>query len=364
MRRSVLLLALVSSAFMARAAQPVTVEQLEQFLAQQQAAHVNDADLAQKLAEVELSEQLTEFRLDRLKAELKLGDKTATRLNLLADLSAFLGPPASEIPAKTPPDATAAQEMIHEAQNFATVALKRLPDFLATRRTRSFEDIPIETGDSATQSGMHAIGGLVQEIAYRNGLEFTREAAAAPEAGGPPKASLPGLSSAGEFGPVLATILSDSAHGTIEWSHWEQNSIGAIAVFRYEVPKESSNYQIDLCCAKDPDTKELVSYHGKPAYRGFISVNPATGDVLRLTLEAEIEDFDPAQRFGLLVSYGVVEIAGKSLICPLRSAVTLRSTWVAHKRVWNEIRVNDSAFSAYRRFGSTARVLPNATTNK
>jgi hypothetical protein len=362
MRRSYLLMVLIVSGCSARAAVHVgpvlvTVEQLQQFLVEQQAEHVSDRDLAQKLAGAELSEQLTEFKLNRLKTELKLGEETATELNILADLSAFLDPPAAEVPVKESPDAAAQVKMMQAAQNFAAVTLKRLPDFLAARTTRSFEDIPIEIGGSATQSGMHPVRTVVREVAYRTGKEFSRDASTAENAGGSKTASLLSLSSSGEFGPVLATVLGDSAHGTIEWSHWEQTAVGMAAVFRYEVPKAASHYQVDFCCARDRETTEFVSYHGKPAYTGFITINPATGDVLRLTLDAKIDDFDPALQLGLLVSYGGVEVEGKGLICPLRSAMTLRSTWVAQKRVWHEIRVNDAVFTAYRRFGSTAHMV-------
>lgn len=364
MRRSEILLVLVVSACFVRAAtrdEPVrvTVQQLQQFLEEQQAEHMSDRDLAQKLAGAELTEQLTETKLDRLKTELKLGEETATELNILADLSAFLARPAAERPAQEPPDAAAQKEIIRAAQSFAAVTLRRLPDFLATRTTRSFEDIPINVGGGTAQSGMHPVRTLVREVAYRNGMEISRDASAAQSAGDPRRASLPTLSSAGEYGPALTIVLGDSTHGTIVWSHWEQTSAGTVAVFRYEVPKEDSHYQVDFCCAMDVDKREYVSFHGKPAYSGWISIDPETGDVLRLTLEAQIDGFDPPLKLGFLVSYGEVEVEGKRLICPLRSAVTLRSEWLAQKRSRHVIRVNDVAFTAYRRFGSTARIVTN-----
>lgn len=364
MRRSEILLILVVSACFARAATHdapvrVTVQQLQQFLEEQQAEHVSDLDLAQKLAGAELTEQLTEFKLDRLKTELKLGEETATELNILADLSASLDPPAAETLAKEPPDAAAQKDILRAAQNFAVVTLRQLPDFLATRTTRSFEDIPIEVNGSFTQSGIHPMGTVVREVAYRNGMELSRDVSAAQGNGDPERASLPGMSSSGEYGPALTTVLGDAAHGTIAWSHWERTSAGMAAVFRYQVPKDDSHYQVDFCCALDLEKREHVSFHGKPAYSGLIAIDPATGDVLRLTIEAEIGNFDPALNLVFLVSYGQVEVAGKKLICPLRSAVSTRSDWVAQKQVRRLIRVNDVVFTAYRRFGSTARILTN-----
>jgi hypothetical protein len=37
----------------------------------------------------------------------------------------------------------------------------------------------------------------------------------------------------------------------------------------------------------------------------------------------------------------------------------MRSEWVAQKRARHVIRVNDVVFTAYRRFGSTARIVTN-----
>lgn len=366
MRRSIFLVIMVltgAPVFAAPRSAPsrVTVAELKQFLEEQQAARVSDTELAQKLSGVELSEQLTEFRLAQLKAELRLGEKAARELDLLADLTAFLNPPASEVSGHAPPGAEATREMIHAAQHFAAVTLRSLPDFVAARTTWSFEDVPIRLGNKTAQSGMHPMSTDVSEVGFRHGLEYSTHGGGAPEPGSGRKVSLMGLSSAGEFGPVLATIMSDSARGGITWSYWQETSSGSIAVLGYKVPAEDSHYLIDICCAKNPDTNEELSYRGTPAYSGFISIDPTTGDVLRLTLEAKIYDWDPPPSFGLLVSYGEVQVNGRSLICPLRSAVTLNSSWTEHKRTWDDTYVNDVVFSNYRRFGSTAKIATNSS---
>jgi hypothetical protein len=50
-----------------------------------------------------------------------------------------------------------------------------------------------------------------------------------------------------------------------------------------------------------------------------------------------------------------------SLVCPLRSAVIVRTEQKAHKRTWNVVHVNDMKFTGYRRFGSTSHMVPDAT---
>ncbi len=344
------------------AAQRVTVEQLEQFLAAQQAAHGSDEATAQKLGSVELSERLNELQLERIRAEFHPGEKSAVALDVLADLSAFLELPAGELPQQVVPGAEAQREMLVAAMKFATVTLKHLPNFLATRTTESFEDVPILTADNSLQSGMHSVAESVREVAYRNGREFASSApasAAEDNAHGAPAA----LASAGEFGPVLETIMTDSAVGKIAWSHWEQTSAGLAAVFHYEVPKEAAHYQIEFCCIKNPVTGALDTYRGKPAYHGTITVDPSTGDVLRLTLVADFDDLEDPPDFGLLVNYGEVEISESSLMCPLKSAVVLRGKELARKREWDVVHVNDVRFSHYRRFGSTARIVGSANTH-
>jgi hypothetical protein len=335
----------------------VTVAQLEQFLAGQRAAHAGDGATAQKLRSVELSERLTELTLARLKAQYQPGDETAAELDVLADLSAFLDPPESEVSGESSPSAAEQQAMIGAARKFVTGTLSRLPDFLATRTTRSFEDVPVFTADSSFQSGMHLMGTYVRQVAFRNGREFATDTDSADSATNSHRASPAVLNSAGEFGPILATIMEDSAHGGMSWSGWEATSAGPAAVFRYGVAKAAAHYEIKFCCAWNSAKEAFDTYDGTPAYHGTITLDPSNGAILGLTLEADFDNLDEPPQFGLLVRYGAVEIEGKSLMCPLRSAVIVRSTQTARKRIWDVVHVNDMMFTGYRRFGSTARVL-------
>jgi hypothetical protein len=120
---------------------------LKQKLAAQQTAGNNDGICAQQLNSLELTEQLTQPTLDRITAEFKPGPKTALSLKLLADSSAFLEPPAGELLDKAPPEIAVQRAMLKSAINFVGVTLHQMPDFLATRLTDSYDDIP-RVGDS------------------------------------------------------------------------------------------------------------------------------------------------------------------------------------------------------------------------
>ena len=139
MRRVLLLALFAALALPAQAARRITVDQLRQMLVSRLAAHQSDSSLAQRLSSQELSEQLTSLTLQRLTSELKPGRQTVLALDLLADTSAFLEPPPGELPHLEPPDTATREFMLNAAGNFARVTLQHLPNFLATRITRSYD---------------------------------------------------------------------------------------------------------------------------------------------------------------------------------------------------------------------------------
>ena len=136
MRKTILLATLMAIALPCMAAvRQVTVAQLRDTLAAQQAANKSDSDRAQQLNSLELTEQLTQPALDRITAEFKPGPKAVVSLRLLADSSAFLEPPAGELLAKAPPKTAEQRAILKSFINFVVVTLHHMPDFLATRVT-------------------------------------------------------------------------------------------------------------------------------------------------------------------------------------------------------------------------------------
>ena len=111
MRRLILFGFFAVLALPALGAKRVTVAQLEEALAADNASHRADLDEAREIGRLEMTEQLTDKALNRFAATLKLGPRTALALQLLSDQSAFLVPPANELPATEPPDAATQQEM-------------------------------------------------------------------------------------------------------------------------------------------------------------------------------------------------------------------------------------------------------------
>lgn len=393
----------------AAAARRVTVAQLEETLAAAMVEHRPDGDVAHQIGSLELSERLTDITLGHLAAKLALQPRTALALKLLADQSAFLDPPASELPATGQPDQATQQGLTDAARGYALRTLPHMPDFFATRITNHFDDSAqvVEKGDWPVRAGLHPVVTATRQITFRDGKEIedpVKEAAAEP---GATKASQElGLHTWGEFGPELAVVLADTAKGTMTWSHWEQTSTGLAAVFHYSVPRAASHYAVNYCCVRDEQYAERrpMGYGGgrsqnggqvnnlnktvnahpfneTPGYHGSISIDPATGAVLRVTLEAELKSGDPLLRAATVVEYGPVTIGDRSYICPTRSlafsmeeaggsAASAAGGKGAEALAWSApavrgagaptLLLNETSFTQYHRLGATMRVLTEA----
>jgi len=344
----------------------VTVAQLEQALA---TTHDQpDAEVAQQLSGMELTERLSTAKLTHLKANLP-GGKAQEALVILADSAAFLDPPAGEIPADAAPDPAAARQMLTGIVNYVNTTVRQLPNLMAVRDTTGFEDRPQqdEQGPTgiATVAAMplHSVGRSSVTVTYRDRQEVVDEKALkhGPKIGG--------LEVKGEFGPILSRVAADALQGKITWGRWEQGASGKVAVFHYTVPNEKSHYLVQFCCYFDgfgsDGTPIMRVFSENTAYHGEIAFDPASGAILRIAMEAELTAGELVSKAAMLVEYGPTEIAGKTYVCPVKSVSILmahtgqQSGMVSkeHYKGSAKTYLNDVAFGQYRRFGSETRIL-------
>lgn len=361
-------------------AEPISVEQLQRKLeapigprasdSQVPAALLQDATLAIEIQNLQLSERLTSATLARFLAEHAFGPQTRQALNLLADRSALLDPPANELPSRAAPDAETQQKMLDAARVFVFQTLSRLPNFFATRTTSQFYGIPPEFqagspgvdpgGTWIVHAGLHPRGTSSREITFRDGKELL-DPMKPPR---PPTLPQRGLETWGEFGPELAVVLMDVATGTAAFHHWEQLPAGLAAVFRYSVGEEDSQYEVNYSC------NASNTFHAEPAYHGSLAVDPVSGAILRITLEADWKPKDPISHVASVIEYGPVEIGGRRYICPLRSLAfsveeaSLCARKGVKQRLVHPMTLNRTTFSDYHRLGSTARIVTDMPTPK
>ena len=345
---------------------PVTVAQVEQFLTSARASKLSDDEIADRLSKVTPSEQVTVATLRRIHSETHLGPNTEEQLELLAASSLFLAPPEAELPDVPAPDSSAQKEITDKARDYARRALHLLPDFLAVRDTRVFDNVPVNGNVSKharAKIQMHFVREARREIAFRNGREVNRAIEGTGKSDDVENAS--GLSSWGEFGAILTLVLGDATDESLRWSRWQTSDSGAqVAVFRYEIPRSSSHYTVDYCCYRKSDDDPIeYPFNDKPGYHGEIYVNPTSGEIDRVTLEAELLETDPVTRSALAVQYGQVTIDAKRYLCPVRSVAVSELHSAAIEEIDGigiERHVNKVEFGHYHKFGSTARILTGA----
>jgi hypothetical protein len=371
MRKWAVLLLLAGWAWPAMAAKSVSVGQLEQLLDTLRGK--SDGKVAQELSDLELTERVSLTRLAHWEAEFP-GSRSHEALTKLADLAAFLNPPAADVIPIAAPDNGTQERMLALAAEYVKTTITRLPNFIATRETTHFEDTPslqVMVDNGAAAMGMHArrapgitvssteykslhsTGTSSTTVAYRDGYEVHgTDAEPGKNENKPPS----GLTTMGEFGPILSVVMGDVLRSEVTWQRWEQGASEPVAVFQYAVPEEQSNYVVGI-----PSGGKIKEFY--PGYHGEIAIDPATGAILRISLLAELPPPYEAMQTAILVEYAAVVIGEQSYICPVRG-VAFSKIPVAHGAAPQEgstvdvqTQVNDVAFTQYHLFRSTARIL-------
>lgn len=394
MRKLILLCLMSAVALPASAARHLTVAQLEKTLASSVAHHHTDAEMVREFGDFDLTERLTDATRKRICDTLHLGPQTTLSLQLLADVSAVLDPPAAELPKNTAPDPATTKRILDAATAYVMRTMPHLPDFFATRTTYTFNDTAqiFKLNEWPVHAGLHLVANSTREITFRDDHEIadpTPQAIKTSATTTPARPRERGLQSTGEFGSLLGIIFVDTPRGTVTFHHWEQTSGGLVAVYRYSIPKSDSHYAVNYCCLSDglrTNTRQgggrrggsvignqqgnaTVPFHKIPGYHGSLFIDPASGVIRRVTLEADMGD-GPVSRADTVIEYGAVTIGDRKFICPLRSmnvymgpaesgppASELPSTITPSLEPKGTLYVNETSFTNYHRLGSTVRVL-------
>ena len=309
---------------------PVTGEQVEELLATP--TRKRDATLAAQLDSVELTERFTAARLSRCEKEAP-GPKTKQALVALADRSAFNPPATEEILSLAEPSIPDQKKMISLTADYVVNTLHHLPDFYAKRVTTTYQLLGDARRGDPPAALMQPVGKDSVTVYYRDGdEEVSSEKHWHKEQG---------LTTRGEFGPILALAVLDAVKGNLAWSRWELGSGCPRAVYSYDVKAADSHYEVS----------------GKQAaYKGEITVDPASGAILRLVLKAYPDSAEQMSAADVEVDYGPVDLGGRTHLCPIKS--------IALSEKYNQVWLNDVVFENYHLFQGEVKVLPGFTETK
>ncbi len=342
MKRFGLFLVLLVAVAPAWAAKKVSVEQLKDLLVSMQQSNKTDAEVADQLKEIELNEELTDSAAGSLKSYLP-GPHSSVQVVLLKEQSAFLAPPAADVPAAPAPDAAAQQTILAKAANFASKAFAQNPHLSVTKTTLRFEDHVVTTdsiglhNSNSVLSPVQLVGQQVDPVETDNGVEKAADSKTKTTWG------LNGEISEGEPGTNLSDLfLEASSAGKIAWLRWQAINGRRMAVFSFAVEKEKSHFDVSYCCFPDTSTATKVGsssvmpavgsilsvstwepFKRNVGYHGEFFINPETGLVVRVITRAEMKPTDFVSREDRRIDYGPVAVAGKTYLLPLASVTIM-----------------------------------------
>jgi hypothetical protein len=342
MKRLTWVLVLLLTAAPAWAAnKSISVQQLKDLLGSLQQQKKTDAQVDDQLKEIELNEELTGSVANSLISYLP-GPLSIVRIEILKEQSAYLAPPAADLPATPSPDEVAQKAILDKATNFASKVYMQNPHLSATKTTIRFEDRVITTNSVGLRNfnmlltPIKMIGTQVDEVETDKGAE----AAAASRA--KTKWGLNGEISEGEPGTNLGAIfLEASSSGKIRWLRWQMIDGRKTAVFSFVVEQNNSRFDVNYCCFPKTEIEDKITlslragsiqsvstwktFNKVVGYHGEFFIIPNTGIVVRVITHAEMKPTDFVTREDRRIDYGPVVIAGKAYLLPLVSLTALET---------------------------------------
>jgi hypothetical protein len=356
MKRFAWILVVLMLASPAWAAKKITVQQLKDLLVSLHQDRKTDAEVATELKQVELTEELTRSAMNSLVAYVS-GPVSTEQIYVLEARSAVLPPPVSDLPATPAPDAAAQKAILDKAVDYTAKTYAQLPSLTATKTTARFQDNveALATGTGMSSGGsiidpnlvqanrfIHYINSTETRVASQNGAEKLPTAKDKTRWGQNGYIALQGQ------GPVLSSVLQDArTAGTISWLRWETINKKTAAVYAFSVDKKISHYAVSYCCFPSSEQTGRM-YYGMPSqgnmkpaasgnmqtntaydqhfnatvpYHGEIFVDPDTGTVVRLVLQAEFKTSDNVQQEDQRIDYAPVKVDEKALVLPIKTVI-------------------------------------------
>jgi hypothetical protein len=367
MKRFLLCVVLLAWAFPAWSAKKISVAELTDLLRSLEQERKSDAEVANALKQVELSEELTRSAMNSV-VDLVNGPLSTEQIYVLEARSANLIPPASDLPSMPAPDAPTQKAILAKADTYVTRTYDQLPALTATRTTLRFQDnvealaassgISSGAKEAVTSSGftkpasyLHYINSTAHLVTSEHGLE--KKPAEKDQA----KWGANGMTAIQEPDPSLGRVFNEAqAAGTFQWLRWELINGKPAAVFSFAVPKQKSKLAVNVCCFPNVDQTGVARFYtsttagaiaGQEAsgsggggvtgnfqthtewhefkttapYHGRLFIDTETGVVVRMIVEAEMKPGEVVHQLDTRVDFAPVKAGQGTFVVPVKSVI-------------------------------------------
>lgn len=263
---------------------------------------------------------------------MKVAESRLKMLRMVA-CAVWLGSPLFAQENSSAPPAAEQQKILDSIRAYAADYISNLPNFICQQTTQQ-----LEAGKKPTK--WHKGDTIVSKLVFSEGreersLEFVNDKPAARTS----RFVRRPLVTEGEFGVLLANVLTKKTEATFSWSGWQMLRGRRVAVFDFDVAKEHSTLRLSL--------SDLA--HATVPYRGSISADPSTGAVLRITNSAyDIPAAVQTRSIATTIDYDPVSIAGRDYLLPVEASVLLNT---GSHHIWNRME-----FRGYRKFEAESTV--------
>jgi tetratricopeptide (TPR) repeat protein len=348
----ILLLSATVPALFAAETKRITVAQLQDILSGLQHAQKSDAEIANQLKQIELTEELTSATMNSM-ASLVPGPLSTEQMYVLEARSSMLAPPDTDLPKAPAPDGATQHAMLAKASDFASKTYPNLPLLTANKMTARFQD------DLEAQPGygaMHASISNNSDPVFNQATLYVRlmnthttrfESDHGVEKIAEDKTQWGPNGMVASVGPALTlstAVHEIMANGNPSWLRWETINGIKVAVYSFEVDKKKAHFAVNYCCFPDTDTVGVIHYSttasasgthtpggnlqnsvdwknfkASTGYRGELFVEPDSGTIVRLITEAQFKPTDFVHYEDIRTDYAPVNLGGKALIVPIRA---------------------------------------------
>jgi len=154
-----------------------------------------------------------------------------------------------------------------------------------------------------------------------------------------------GMISTGEFGVALSNIFKPESKAEFTWKETGMLHGEAVEVFEYRIAQENAPFLLTISSAT-----------AKVGYHGSIYIDRATRRITSFTMITDdVPKKFPILKAAIRVDYDYVAINEHDYLLPVSAQVITKLIGNSASEV--VLRRNDIAFSNFRRFGSSARIV-------